>query len=61
LGRANKDEINQEDELQQVVRNIQQGTLAGPWSFKVGLIFYKDRVYIRSQSPLTQAIIKVKI
>lgn len=53
-----KDEINQEDELQRMVRNIQQGTLAEPWSFKVGLIFYKDRVYLRSQSPLTQAIIK---
>jgi hypothetical protein len=53
-----KDEINQEDELQQMVRNIQQGTLAGPWSFKMGLIFYKDRIYIRPQSPLTHAIIK---
>jgi hypothetical protein len=53
-----KEEISREKELQDLVARIQQGEAIGPWSLKLGLIFFKDRIYLRAQSPLTKAIIQ---
>jgi hypothetical protein len=53
-----KEEISCEKELQELVARIQQGEAVGPWSLKSGLIFFKDRIYLRAQSPLTKAIIQ---
>jgi hypothetical protein len=50
-------EILQEKELQDLVQNIQQGEASGYWSYKSGLIFFKGRIYLRFQSPLTKEII----
>jgi hypothetical protein len=52
-----KEEVAREPELQQLVKRIQDEEALGPWSYKTGLIFYKDRIYLRSNSPLTTAII----
>lgn len=36
-----KEEIANEEELQELIARIQQGEAIGPWSFKSGLIFFK--------------------
>lgn len=46
-----------EPELQSLAKNIQDGEAIGPWSFKSGIFFYKDRIYLWPNSPLTQQII----
>lgn len=52
-----KEEIANEEELQELIARIQHGEAIGPLSFKSGLIFFKNRIYLRAQSPLTRAII----
>jgi hypothetical protein len=45
-----KEEVLQEEKLQNMVRSIQQDTVVGPWSFKSELIFYQDRSYLFTHS-----------
>lgn len=39
-----QDEIRSNPELQALVSRIQEGEAEGPWQFKEGLIFFKERV-----------------
>lgn len=50
-------EIQTLDQLQLLLRNIQQGEVVGLWEYKDGLIFFKHRVYLQHTSPLVQSII----
>ncbi|KAB5524798.1 hypothetical protein DKX38_022547 [Salix brachista] len=49
-------EIQTSDQLQLLLRNIQQGEAIGPWEYKDGLIFFKRRVYLQHSSPILEAI-----
>jgi hypothetical protein len=53
-----KEEIAREPDLQKLVRCIEDGEAIGPWHYKSGLIFYKNRIYLKSDSPLTKDIIQ---
>jgi hypothetical protein len=53
-----KVEIATELELQQLVSRIRQGEVLDPWSYRSRLIFFKDRIYLWANSPLTHAIIQ---
>lgn len=50
-------EIQNSEQLQLLQRNIQQGEAVGPWEYKDGLIFFKQRVYLLPNSPLIPSII----
>lgn len=52
-----REEVRNELELQTLEKKIQAGEAIGPWSIKFGIIFYKDKIYLRATSPLTQLII----
>lgn len=43
---------------QNIVKNIVEGQLLSKWSFKDGLIYFKDHIYLSSTSELTQIIAK---
>ncbi|CAM8908453.1 unnamed protein product [Rhodiola kirilowii] len=42
--------------LQDLIHRINSNEAAGPWSYKDGLLFFKNRVYLLSDSPLIQSI-----
>ena len=50
-------ETQNSEQLQLLLRNIQQGEAVGPWEYKDGLIFFKRRVYLLHTSPLVPSII----
>lgn len=54
---AIREEVQNEPKLQILAKNIQAGEAIGLWSIKSGIIFYKDNIYLRATSPLTQLII----
>jgi hypothetical protein len=46
-----------QNELQALVERIQEGEAVGPWKYKEGLIFFKERIYLLSTSSLIHPII----
>ncbi|KAB5538897.1 hypothetical protein DKX38_016430 [Salix brachista] len=50
-------DIQTSEQFQLLLRRIQQGEAVGPWEYKDGLIFFKERVYLQDTSPLVQSII----
>lgn len=52
-----KKEIAKEKELQDLVERSKHGEAIGPWCYKFGLIFYKDCIYLKSDSPFIKGII----
>lgn len=50
-------DVTEDAELQNLKKNIEARAAIGPWSIKAGMIFYKDRIYLKSTSPLTKLII----
>lgn len=45
-------EIQLDHELQAPVVRIQEGEAVGPWKYKKGMIFFKERIYLLSTSSL---------
>jgi hypothetical protein len=52
-----QEEIQSNPELQALVIRIQAGEAVGPWKFREGLIFFKERVYLPSTSPFIPPIL----
>lgn len=52
-----RSEIQQSDQLQQLLKNIQEEEAIGPWEYKNGLIFFKGRVYLLPASPLVEVVL----
>lgn len=50
-------EIQNSDQLQLLKENIQHSEAIGPWKYKDGLLFFKQRVYLLHNSPLVPSII----
>lgn len=50
-------EVQQDSDLQEIFKRIQDDEAVGPWRFHSGVIFFKDRIYLKATSPLTQAIL----
>ena len=53
-----KEEISINHQLQELVLCIQQGEAMGPWKVKGDLIYLNEIIYIISNSPLTESILK---
>jgi hypothetical protein len=52
-----KHEVQHDPDLQALATRIQQNEAVGPWHLQAGLIYFKDRVYLKAESPTTAAII----
>jgi len=53
-----QEEIIGDQELLDLISSISRGDTVGPWSYKEGLLFYKNRIYLKPNSQLTQTIIE---
>jgi hypothetical protein len=47
--------VQQDVELQELVRKILEDEAVGPWRYHYGLLYFKDRIYLKANSPLTEA------
>lgn len=54
---AIKEEVATNSTLQALLARIQQGEAVGPWREIEGIILFKDRIYLPSESKLTSTII----
>jgi len=50
-------EVQHYPDLQALTARIQQNEAVGPWHLQAGLIYFKNRVYLKAESPSTGAII----
>jgi hypothetical protein len=50
-------ELQQDPELIALAEKIKQQNITGPWSLQGGLIYFKNRVYLKSTSPIAAAVI----
>ncbi|KAL8113758.1 hypothetical protein AgCh_020885 [Apium graveolens] len=57
LFKALMEEVETTQPLQSIINNIKLGKLPPQWSYNNGLIFYKKRAYLDSNSPLIQVVI----
>jgi len=48
-------EMQQDADLQELVRKILEDKAVGPWRYHSRLLYFKDRIYLKSTSLLTQA------
>nr|POE53804.1 hypothetical protein CFP56_67495 [Quercus suber] len=53
-----KEEVLTNSKLQYLVKLVQEGEAVGPWEFKEGVLFFKSRIYLNSDSPLLPVIIQ---
>jgi hypothetical protein len=53
-----QEEIIGDQKLLDLISSISRGDTVGPWSYKEGLLFYKNRIYLKPNSQLTQTIIE---
>lgn len=53
-----REEVGKNRELQELVQKVQEGEALGPWQYKEGMLFYKDRIFLQENSPLISAIIE---
>jgi hypothetical protein len=53
-----QEEIIGDQELLDLISSISRGDTVGPWSYKEGLFFYKNIIYLKPNSQLTQTIIE---
>lgn len=52
-----KNEISKQQDLQQLVTKVREGEELGPWEFWDDVLWYKNRMFIIPNSPLTATII----
>jgi hypothetical protein len=50
-------EVQHEPDLITLSEKIQQQNIKGPWQVQAGLIYFKNRIYLKSASPIAAAII----
>jgi hypothetical protein len=53
-----KDEVGKSPELQELVKKIKEEEVLGPWQYKEGLLFFKDRIFLSENSALITAILE---
>ncbi|KAA8542515.1 hypothetical protein F0562_023667 [Nyssa sinensis] len=54
---AIKEEVKSNSNLQMLVQHIMDGEAVGPWEFKDGVIFFKERIYLAENSSLINEIL----
>uniref|UniRef100_A0A2N9H624 Reverse transcriptase n=1 Tax=Fagus sylvatica TaxID=28930 RepID=A0A2N9H624_FAGSY len=54
---AIREEQQVRSQLQQLIQRVQSGEAVGPWEVRDGLLLFKDRIYVDTDSPLKQDII----
>uniref|UniRef100_A0A2N9HAC2 Integrase catalytic domain-containing protein n=1 Tax=Fagus sylvatica TaxID=28930 RepID=A0A2N9HAC2_FAGSY len=54
---AIQEEQQVRSQLQQLIQRVQSGEAVGPWEVRDGLLLFKDRIYVDTDSPLKQDII----
>ena len=47
-----KEEVQTNPKLQHIVKRVQEGEAVGPQEFKEGVLFFKNQIYLNSDSPL---------
>lgn len=52
-----KQSVKEELALQQVVHQIDEGTLSSNWTYKEGIIYFKNRIYLLNPSELIDIIV----
>ncbi len=50
-------EVLHDPDLQASAARIQQNEEVGPWRMQGGLIYFKNRIYLKAESPTAAAII----
>jgi hypothetical protein len=50
-------EVQQDPVLQALEEKIRKDEAVGPWHIHAGLIYFKNKIYLKADSPLTEAII----
>jgi hypothetical protein len=53
-----KAEVEHNRDLQELVQKVKEGEALGPWQFKEGVLFYKDRIFLPENSTLIPATIE---
>ena len=53
-----KEEVQTIPELQRLVMLCQEGEAVGPWQFREGILFFKDRIYLWEKSSLIATILE---
>jgi hypothetical protein len=53
-----KEEVQTIPELQRLVTLCQEGEAVGPWQFREGILFFKDRIYLWEKSSLITTILE---
>lgn len=53
-----KEEVLTNPKLQHLVKLVQEGETVGPWEFKEGVLFFKNRIYFNSDYLLLPVIIQ---
>lgn len=46
-----QEEVAANSKLQKMAQNIQQGQAMGPWGYKEGVIFFKNKIFLLKDSP----------
>jgi hypothetical protein len=53
-----QEEVATKPQLQELVRKIEEDEAVGPWEYKGGLIYFKNRIYLEGNSTLIPMIIR---
>lgn len=53
-----KEEVQGNSILQEMVKKCQQDEVVGPWKFKDGILYFKNRIYLLTDSSLVPTIVK---
>jgi hypothetical protein len=53
-----KGEIENDAEMKELAQRVQDGEAVGPWKYKEGILFFKERIYLPEKSALISSIIE---
>ncbi|KAI5316983.1 hypothetical protein L3X38_036690 [Prunus dulcis] len=53
-----KDEVQSNQTMQELVDKCEQGEAVGPWEFKDGILYFKNKIYLMSDSSLIPVIVE---
>lgn len=52
-----REEVQTQPQLQRLAKLCQEGEAVGPWQFREGILFFKEKIFLREESLLIATII----
>jgi hypothetical protein len=53
-----KEKVGKDSAIQEFIEKVREGEAFGPWDFRDGLLYYKDRIYLPKTSALLTTILE---